>query len=43
MYVFRNDYKISGGIVFLLSFVLKNLILVIKHNRKVMENLGFSI
>ena len=32
--LFRNGYEISGDIVFL-SFVLKSLILIIKHNGKV--------
>ena len=34
LFVFKNDYEISGDTVFL-SFILKNLILIIKHNRKV--------
>ena len=34
LFLFRNDYEISGNTVFL-SFILKNLILVIKRNGKV--------
>ena len=34
LFVFRNDYETNGDIVFL-SFVLMNLIFLIKHNGKV--------
>ena len=34
LFAFKNRYEINGDKVFL-SFVLKNLILIIKHNRKV--------
>ena len=33
LFIFRNDYKISSDTVFL-SFILKNVILIIKHNGK---------